>query len=280
MPHPMLRLLALPLGLTLALGGCSPAPDAGTDGERRSGETAPAQTALPWDEAVGRVATTALPAGHLAPFEHCDALLTYYQANALQLVTPYGLGQGGGEVWTMADDASTGDGDAAGMAADSAAGAAPPEHSTTNVQEEGVDEADIVKTDGRVIVTVLSGTVRVVDVETEEVVATVTLPGRRDQVSPSEILLHGSTLVVLGQEWAQAGPVDDRVLAFPATRTVVTTVDLSDPAAPRTVGSVRMEGLAGDRAGLPAGVPVGGGRGRQLRGGAGAAGRRRPAHRG
>jgi uncharacterized secreted protein with C-terminal beta-propeller domain len=45
------------------------------------------------------------------------------------------------------------------------AGEAPagPQHSTTNVQEPGVDEPDLVKTDGRRIVTVSGGVLHLID---------------------------------------------------------------------------------------------------------------------
>jgi hypothetical protein len=185
---------------------------------------------------------TALSAGFVADFEGCDQLLTYYQANALEVVGPWGLGGGGH--WPMAAEDSVGGADSA-AAGDGSGGvprSAAPEHSSTNVQEEGVDEADIVKTDGRVIVTAVNGTVRIVDVASEKVVSTVRMPGRSGATA-AELLLHGSTLVVLGQEWGGwARPVDGRQVAFPPSRTIVTTVDISDPGQPRTVGSMRIEG--------------------------------------
>lgn len=231
---------ALPLALAavLALGACAPAPPPTSPG---GGADPP--TSRPWDEPAARAAVTALPAGLLADFDGCEELLTYYQANALELVTPYGIGSGG---WGYAvDDAEmTMDGDLAGEDTGSSGAdeSAAPEHSTTNVQEEGVDEPDIVKTDGRIIATAVNGRVRVVDVGTAQVLSTVRMPGRADQVHATELLLHDDTLVVLGEEWAHARPVDGRHMAFPSSRTVVTTVDLSDPADPRTVGSVRLEG--------------------------------------
>src|SRR5690606_7586603 len=76
-----------------------------------------------------------------------------------------------------------------------------------------------------------------------QVISTIALPGRADQVHAGELLLHGSTLVVLASEWGSWTPAaDDRQMAFPSSRTVVTTVDLSDPGDPRTLGSVRIEG--------------------------------------
>ena len=235
-------LLALTVAGSLAATGCtiSPTADPGGDPDR--------STMAAWDTTRAKAAITALPAGMLRPFDDCTDLLTYYQANALELVTPYGIGPGRG-YHGMGDGAVD---FATAAAADSAAGAeeaaspaspAAPEHSSTNVQEEGVDEADSVKTDGHVIVAVTNGKVRVVDVATEKLVSTISLPGRTDQTSPQEILLHDGTLVVLSQEWGMGvgqGPRERP--AFGPSRTVVTTVDLTDPAAPKTVGSLRLEG--------------------------------------
>lgn len=220
--------------LLVALAACSPPPDTATpEGDPPDGSTA----------VTARAAVTALPASLIERFSSCNDLLTYYQANALELVGPYGLGGGnygyaeeGDDAMTAADQESAG-GDSGGAEA--------PAHSSTNVQEEGVDEADMVKTNGRIIVTATRGKVRVVDVASEEVISTVSMPGRASSVYPHELLLNGSTLVVLSYEeggYAPVGSADDTYPAFGSSRTIVTTVDLSDPAAPRTVGSVRLEG--------------------------------------
>lgn len=235
-------LTALCLTSVLTLAGCAAAPP--RPGDLGPGTRGTLPEPGPWDEAAARSAVTALPASYLADFDDCAGLLTYYQANALALVGPYGIGGHHGWFATsgaeedMAAAADSVGGGEAGASAQSA-----PEHSTTNVQEEGVDEPDIVKTDGRIIATALNGRVRVVDAATAQVVSEVRLPGRAEQAHAAEILLHDDTLVVLGQEWSGGGgPVDDTFVAFPASRTLVTTVDVSDPAAPRTLGSVRLEG--------------------------------------
>ncbi|MDO5739948.1 MAG: beta-propeller domain-containing protein [Ornithinimicrobium sp.] len=233
--------LAIPLAASLLLAGCSVSRPADPRGD------AP-QTGGQWDESVARAAITALPANYLAGFGDCSELLTYYQANALEMVTPYGIGGWGGSggfAESAPDDSSNegGAAPAAGTASDGQASyEAGKDYSGTNVQEEGVDEPDIVKTNGSIIIAVTNGRVRIVDVQTRKVISTVTLPGRRDQAQPSEILLHGQTLVVLSQEWNYAQPVDGTTMAFNPGRTIVTTVDISDPASPTTIGSTRMEG--------------------------------------
>lgn len=112
---------------------------------------------------------------------------------------------------------------------------APGTVSDTNVQELGVDEPDLVKTDGEVIVTSVNGTVQVVDVASEQLVATIPLPA--DSFS-AELLLDGDTLLVLASGAAPfVGGQADLLPAFQPTRTVVTRIDLGAPAAPTILGS-------------------------------------------
>lgn len=235
MPRSTLAAL-LTVSLLAGLAACTEPPGTKTPSGAPPGG---ADNPPDWDRSAS-AAVTALPAALIQPFDDCAGLLTYYQANALEQVGPYGLGGGSGGPWLAASEEATA-ADSAGGDADS--GSAAPEHSSTNVQEEGVDEADIVKTDGTIIVTAITGTVQVVDVATEEVISTVRMPGGQDGAQAGELLLHGSTLVVLSQEWGHWAPsTDDRQSAFGSSRTVVTTIDLSDPANPRTLGSVRLEG--------------------------------------
>lgn len=177
----------------------------------------------------------------LRPFDSCDALRSFYVDQAIDLVGPYGLGFGGG--FAIAEDEATAEGDAESMdiaaAAPAPTSAVAEDVSGTNVQEEGVDEPDIVKTDGSIIVTAVDGTVSIVDVDAEEVASTVPLP---DEAYNAELLLNGDDLLILSTG-GLGGPIPaDRVMAFPPTRTTVTRVNVSDPAAPDVLGSVRMEG--------------------------------------
>lgn len=177
----------------------------------------------------------------LRPFDSCDALRSFYVEEATELVGPYGLGFG---VRMATDEAMAEEGDEADMAMAETARAAPTpagggDVSGTNVQEEGVDEPDIVKTDGSIIVTALDGKVSIVDVAAEDVASTVPLP---DEAYDAELLLNDDDLLILSTG-GFGGPMPvDRVMAFPPARTTVTRVDVSDPAAPEVLGSIRMEG--------------------------------------
>lgn len=188
--------------------------------------TACTATQLPPPQAAG-------PAGAIAlePFDSCDALLAHLKEEAAGKVTAWGLD--GGYGWPIAyaaEDSAGGD-----SAASGSAGGAGSDYSGTNNQVEGVDEADIVKTNGEVIVTSVSGRVRVIDVASGDVVATITVPGAQDQ--GSELLLDGDDLVVLTTQWfgldAWGGGSE---------RTTIARYDLADPASPALVGTTRVEG--------------------------------------
>ncbi|MGI9016810.1 MAG: beta-propeller domain-containing protein [Euzebya sp.] len=175
----------------------------------------------------------------LRPFDSCDALLRYFIDGASDLVGPYGLGYGyGGGVRDSANEASAAD--TAVAQAPATGGNAAPDVSGTNVQEEGVDEPDLVKTDGRIIVTATGQQVQVVDIASQQVVSTVPL---EQNAYSGELLLDGTDLLILSTMGAPGTPIaSDRIAAFAPTRTLVTRVDLTDPANPVTLGAVRMEG--------------------------------------
>jgi hypothetical protein len=132
----------------------------------------------------------------LVTFDTCATALAEMKSRVMPLVGPYGLGQGG----AVAVDG--------GMAVDQGAKAAAPEavpaeggqdagagHSTTNAQEKGVDEPDLVKTDGRRVVSVADGVLRVVDVASHAQTAAVPL----ENGYATQFLLAGDrALVVAG----------------------------------------------------------------------------------
>ena len=117
--------------------------------------------------------------GALTPFPSCDTVLQYFQDQAPEdLINRVSggmaaTGGAGNPFWRVPMPAQA---DTAG-GADSAASA--PEHSDTNIQEAGVDEPDIVKTDGRRIVAVAQGRVHLISSVRGELTKQKTLRGRR-----------------------------------------------------------------------------------------------------
>ncbi len=148
----------------------------------------------------------------LVAYDTCESALRELKDAALPHVTEYGLG---GEYFGIAVDggvavdgdravAADAEGSGGQAAAPNAAAPAPPggreqgaakegEYSGTTVHESGVDEPDLVKTDGRRVVTVADGTVRVVDVATRAQTARVTLP----EGHASQLLLDGDRALVM-----------------------------------------------------------------------------------
>ncbi len=199
----------------------------------------------------------------LEPFTACDELLDYVQSHALEQVGPYGLHGGHvvyGAMATEAEEATDGMGGAdttqAGSAERTAAAVPQAEgeqsFSGTNVQERGVDEPDIVKTDGRRLFTVIGRELHAFDVTS----ATPTRLGslRLDQEWGNELLLDGDRLLVLATAHLDGGfpgrpipMVDDvagsRMIAPMGTpTTVLTMVDVSDPAAMRETDTLTLDG--------------------------------------
>ena len=98
---------------------------------------------------------------------------------------------------------------------------ARPSDTGTNVQEAGVDEPDVVKTDGSLLVRVVDDSTLVVyDVTGDEPVRLGSLP--LDGMFSPELLLAGDRVVVIGRD---PGAAQGRI----APGTTVLVVDIADP---------------------------------------------------
>ena len=147
----------------------------------------------------------ATKAGRLVAFGGCPDLLRYAKSQATRFVGPYGLGGG---PFVVNDVAASG-----------AREAAPPKQgvdfSGTNVQEEGVDEPDIVKTNGNTLFAVANGKLNAVDVRTAKPQLLDTL--KLDPNRGYELLLHERSAApplarrLLGRAAARDGRADDAV---------------------------------------------------------------------
>jgi hypothetical protein len=161
-------------------------------------------------------------------FDNCDALLIYMQTEASERVTPWGLGGGiyYGDGRTLESDVAE---DAAGDVPDSglepSAGVEGQDFSGTNVQEVGVDEGDIVETDGEHVYVAGTDGLRVVSVVDADVVAEPELPQGSHQM-----LLDGDRLVVVTSSWGGAPD------------TIVSLFDVADPTNPTLLRRSHLEG--------------------------------------
>ncbi len=156
----------------------------------------------------------------LQPAQSCDQLLEWYVDHGVERVTPYGWDYL--RYYTFLDRAA-GAADAAVPSAGRADEATSSE-TGTNVQEAGVDEPDVVKTDGSLLVRVEDGrTLAVYDVTGDEPVRVGSL--ELDEMYAPELLLVGDRVVVLGRD---PGAAKGRLA--PGTKVVV--VDIANPARP------------------------------------------------
>ncbi|HEX6151524.1 MAG TPA: beta-propeller domain-containing protein [Nocardioides sp.] len=160
----------------------------------------------------------------------CDALLDSYIDRGVERVGPYGwdspvyyLAEDGGVV-ANEDSAGSGDAEPAPTSGEGRVVEQGSSATGTNVQEVGVDEPDVVKTDGELLVRVLEDDVVLYDVTGSEPLelARFDLPG---EVESAELLLAGDSLIVTGTVERSDVSGDTRVITY----------DVSDPAEPRRV---------------------------------------------
>ena len=266
-------------------------PDAAVGEPGLPGESASGQWSPGFSEDITLIS--------LSGFDECGALLDYLQGEALELVGPYGLEEPRvsrdeafaasaatwAEEWDASSQRSSSASDDAEMANFSAfaapattaaqsrapAPAAAPslaegaDYSGTNVQVEGVDEADIVKTDGRSIIGISSsGELWIADV-------TRSVPRLRGRLTLRdgdflELYLDGSRVFVIGNSSVGLNPPGSGGIYFSRTQgdieidehgdaigeavpplefedaVVITEVDISDLDNPRVMRHLRVEG--------------------------------------
>ena len=166
----------------------------------------------------------------------CDDLLDSYVDRALEQVGPYGWG-GGGIVMFDAQASSPTAGMERSAGATVKTSRTTSNDSGTNVQEVGVDESDVVKVAGPLLLRMRDGELVAYDVSGDEPVllSTTRIEDARGNGyvgdPGGELLLVGGRAVVLGT--SQDG-----------LETTITTVDLSDPTSPSIVDATTVTGRA------------------------------------
>jgi uncharacterized secreted protein with C-terminal beta-propeller domain len=184
------------------------------------------------------------PPGSLQGFNSAGSFLRYVRGEALKLTGPYGIkstgylipmdslvmGRQPGSGGTM-----NGPGQPSGMTAAPTSGS----YSGTNVQEAGVDEPDLVKTDGHLLVVAHGFSLSILDVRSgkERVLSTVRVPE-----GAGRLLLAGNRVIHIGSLW-EAPP--EALKATHVTQrpwTKVTIINIADPAHPTFVSSMSIEG--------------------------------------
>ncbi len=202
----------------------------------------------------------------LQPFDACGDLLDWFHTEGAKRVGPYGLpGLGGyGLIMPMvggnrlSGPAMGGVAESTSKAVDTVAPQALQtggDYSGTNVQEVGVDEADLVKTDGRRLVTIGLNRLQVLDTTGEQpsLLGTVALP---TDLWNHQLLLDGDRVLVLsngmspveGTSGEPGASPDEAVKSImpplAGTNTaVLTEIDIADPAKPEIVATLTIDGM-------------------------------------
>ncbi len=166
------------------------------------------------------------------------------QMEAAQKSSQSFFGFGREESTTSSDDSDGGaSADMAGGEAESSGGG----HSDTNVQVQGVDEADIVKTDGSFIYQATDQKLKITKAEPVKDL-TVVSELRYKDFYPNQLFLDGDQLVVIGNHWnekmmygSKQSSADDMILPMhEATRAII--YDISDRSNPVVQKTITLEG--------------------------------------
>ena len=181
----------------------------------------------------------------LTSFHGCGEELAALRKAAEASVGPYGLPGLASSVNGAAYPAAAAGAAqaAAGAGAAAAVPAAVPAHSGTNDYVAGVDEPDLVKTDGRRIVTVADGVLEVIDAASRTVTGRLDLsaPGEDIAYQPANLLLSGDHALLLTSggpvAGGAAGPGDS---AQPVYGSRLLLVDLAGR--PSVISSYTIEG--------------------------------------
>ena len=216
----MNRTLTLAAAGLLVLAGCSNDSKSSTDSTNT--------TLKPSGPSTGGFGSS-----RLVFFDDCPDLLSYLRTEALERVTAWGLNGGpyyylsGGDGVAAREGAPAASEDQAESGGKTTAPeAAGPDYSGTNTQEVGVDEGDVVETNGTHVFVVGDDGVRIIAVATAEVVALIDdIPGGSHQ-----LLLDGTRLLVVTQSYNSG---ED---------TIVSLYDVADPGSPSLIRRSHLEG--------------------------------------
>jgi Beta propeller domain len=219
-----IRLISAATALGLVVAGCT-----GEDASRPSAE---------------RRLSPIQVAASLRQFDSCEQVRTWVRDELAPRVGAYGFaGAGSGVVGALGMkelDRAGGPVTTAAPARDSAAqsatsapapgAASSGAFSRTNVQVAGVDEPDVVKTDGTRIVAIVDGKLRLVSASSGKVLATVALP---DGMYDGQLLLAGDRVLAFGTDSVHTMAASGVAMPSPGPQlfgTRVLQVDIVDDA--------------------------------------------------
>ena len=258
----MSRLAVLMVVLAVVLGAC--ADDRTELTAAGTSATAVANVSTSSGAPLGNATTTSnalatIPGGpvglfasSLAEFDTCEAFLDHIKSVATERVGPYGFESGppihAESLEFMEESAAAG----AGTPVSAQPAAAGVDYSTTNVQEVGVDEPDLVKTDGKRILAVGYGGLNYIDLSAGSPELRSSLPRlewNRAELWNQEIFMRGDTALLMAHGFDPYATAGEPI-------TLVAEIDLSDPDEMRIAGTLMVEAafvsarLVGERVAL------------------------------
>ncbi len=179
-------------------------------------------------------AGVAYAAGPLKAFASCDAVLGYFREQAPDYLIEQA--SGGRASASAGSQAMPAAGRATSTAAEDAA--STPDHSSTNVAEAGVDEPDLVKTDGKVIVAVARGRVHLISADHGRMSKRATLP----ETDVRNVFLSGTHVLVFSGPPPEFAPEPRSV----AQRQLLTTYDIANLRTPERLATLAVDGAVLD----------------------------------
>jgi Beta propeller domain len=173
-------------------------------------------------------------AERLHRFGSCGELLAYAKRQTLRLVGPWGFGG------PPPPPAPPGSPPPPREARRAKGGSPGVDFSRTNVQEAGVDEPDLVKTDGEHLFAVGEGKLQAIAVGPHPRHVD-SLPLRAG--TEHELLMHGNRVIVLSRGGQEFMPLRLSMGYSPvAAKTILTEVDVHDPTSMRVLSRLELEG--------------------------------------
>lgn len=121
-------------------------------------------------------------------------------------------------------------------------------YSETNNQVEGVDEADLVKTDGEFIYSIVNGRVIITDIRKPSSMAKIAELPQDKSFYPMQLFLNKNTLIVLGEKYIpydyseKTGAADSKMMMPFNSATNVRLYDVKDTKNPKLVREIGAEG--------------------------------------
>lgn len=176
------------------------------------------------------------PSGGIKKFKDTQEL----QAFLVQHAVASGLGGGGKMISDLATSAVSAPEATTGKEGSTAS----TDYSKTNVQVEGVDEADIMKTDGEYVYLLDYNDLYIVKAKPAGIAAVTTKITFKSR--PQEFYISGNRLVVFGYDNQIFNDATYKTFKRQSSYTYVKVFDISDPKSPKQIRDLNLEGNYSD----------------------------------